>query len=110
MYNLPQPSHPRFVSWSYALYFSPPRHPQFCFALLGSLRSCASTSIAVIDSLLSRSRISMAPSHPSLSSSTKLYEMNPNDQSLHLVLLLLTLPGLKILLPLSMISLPLAIP
>jgi hypothetical protein len=44
----------------------------------------------------------MVPSHPSLSSSTKLYEMNPNDQSLHLVLLLLNLAGLKMLLTVPM--------
>ena len=52
------------------------------FAFLGLLCSCASTSIVVIDPLLSRSRISMVPSYPSLLSSPKLYEMNPNDQSL----------------------------
>jgi hypothetical protein len=36
------------------------------FALFGLFWSCASTSIAVIDLLLSRSRISMVPSNPSL--------------------------------------------
>jgi hypothetical protein len=50
------------------------------FAFFGLLWSCASTSIAVIHPLLSRSRISMVPSNPSHLSSTKLlYEMNPND-------------------------------
>ena len=71
-------------------------------AFLGLLWSCASTSIAVIDSLLSRSRISMVPSNLSLLSSTKPHGMNPNDQSLHLVLPLLSLAERKMLLTVPM--------
>jgi hypothetical protein len=79
------------------------------FAFLGLFWSCASTSIAVIDPLLSRSRISMVPSHPSLLSSTKLNEMNPNDQSLHLVPLLLSLAERKMLLIVPMTLVRIAI-
>jgi hypothetical protein len=73
-----------------------------CFAFLDLFWPCASASIAVIDPLLSRFRISMVPSNPSLSSSTRLYEMNPNDQSLHLALLLLSLAERKMLLTVPM--------
>lgn len=79
------------------------------FAFLGLLRSCASTSIAVIDPVLSRSRISMVPSHLSLLSPTKLYETNPNDQSLHLVLPLLSLAERKMLLTVPMTLVRIAI-
>jgi hypothetical protein len=67
------------------------------FAFLGLFWSCASTSIAAIDPLLSRSRIPMVHSHPNLLSSTRLHEMSLNDQSLHLVLLLLSLAERKML-------------
>ena len=67
------------------------------------------TSIAVIDPLLSRSRMSMVPSNPSLLRSTKLHEMNPNDQSLHLVLLLLSLAERKMLLTAPMTLVRIAI-
>jgi hypothetical protein len=80
-----------------------------CFAFLGLLWSCASTSIAVIDPLLSRFRISMVPSHPSLLSTMKLYEMNPNDRSLRLVLLLLSLAERKMLLTVPMTLVRIAI-
>ena len=79
------------------------------FAFFGLPWSCASASIAVIDPLLSRSRMSTVPSHPNLLSSTKLYEMNPNDQSLHLVLLLLSLAERKMLLTVPMTLVRIAI-